>query len=740
MDYNLNEEKTYLKKVTDKINLIMKSNQDEEVDLREYIREERKRMWDDFFHTSLKASDMEELIQMTNTEKIDTMKYDRLNIQSQMLKKQKNSPYFARLDFKEDGLSYAEKFYIGYFSLIDNKSADVLICDWRADISAMFYDSALGRAQYTSPMGLIEGELLLRRQFKITDSEIKYMFDSDIAIEDDILQEELGKSADLKLKTIITTIQKEQNKIIRELSCDLLLVQGTAGSGKTSIALHRLAYLLYKYRKSLISGNIMIFSPNNVFNAYIADVLPDLGEDKVLQTSFHEFFSSMVKEKTVEEYTKQIEYLLSVNDEKREESIKLKGSHEFAKALEYYFKEKGQFENNLDTLEFYDTVIFNKETIENLYLNDYKGYTPEVRLKKIKNIAIEYVEENLKEERLNKYKPEITENGVLQFTDEEMQIALRERWETDINLFEKKIDKMLSIDVYKLYTKVIEQVGKTLSPSSYKEIYLTTKKDIENGYLKYEDVAPIIYLKLLTGQLPILYKISQVVVDEAQDYPPMFYIVLNKIFNNAKFTILGDINQSINTYKSEIASISSYFFFTERKRKYFSLNKSYRSTVEINNFLKSFNLSNEDVTFLERHGEEPKFIDISKYDIEKNLIILEQVKKLKEQGFHSIAIICKTAADCKILYESFKGVSKDIVLIGNEDIIYPKKIVIIPSYLTKGLEFDGVIVEDANNNKWKTEQDSQLLYVACSRALHRLVILYDKELTSLIPKKTMETL
>ncbi|MDF2685880.1 MAG: helD, partial [Clostridia bacterium] len=710
MDLELNNEKAYLKKVTDKINFIMGNNDEQVSELREYIREERSRMWEDFFRTGKKASDMEEVIQITQTEKIDTLKYDRLKTQSIMLKRQKNTPYFARLDFKEDGLSVADKIYIGYFSLTDNNSSDVLICDWRADISAMFYDSALGRARYSSPLGIIEGDLLLRRQFKIVDSELKYMFDSDIAIEDDILQEELGKSADLKLKTIITTIQKEQNKIIRELSCNLLLVQGTAGSGKTSIALHRLAYLLYKYRNTLTSGNIIIFSPNNIFNAYIADVLPDLGEDKVIQTSFYEFFSNMLGEKVIEDYTQQIEKLISDYDEIREKSIELKGSKEFADALEIYFNEKGQFEINLDILEFNDNIIFTKEKIEKMYIEDFKGYTPEVRLKKIKNIAIEYTEENLKEEQLKKYEPEITEDGVLALTDDEMRIALRERWERDIELFKNKIDKMLSIDIYKLYLEVIEEEVKKLSSSYNNEIYKQTKENIEKGFLNYEDTAPILFLKMLVGRLPVLYKITQVVVDEAQDYPPIFYMILNRIFKNAKFTILGDINQSISTQKAEIAAISSYFSVPESKRKYFSLNKSYRSTVEINNFLKSFNLSLNETTFLERHGEKPRFIDISMINERKAQIILNETDALKDKGFYSIAIVCKTAADCKILYENIKNINNDsdVNLIGNDDIIYPKKTIIIPSYLIKGLEFDGIIIEDAGKNKWKTNQDNQL--------------------------------
>ena len=258
--------------------------------LRDYIYEQRRRTWEDFARASEHPEqNLQELTQMAMTEQRDVGRYERLEKMQETLVRLADNPYFARLDIEEDGET--DRIYVGRRSLIDEESSDILVCDWRSDIASVFYDSGLGKTSYNCPAGRVECNLKLKRQFVIRDGALQYMFDSDIAVEDDVLMHELGKDSDLKMKTVVSTIQCEQNEIIRNTSSDVCLVQGVAGSGKTSIALHRLAYLLYRYRDSLAAGNIIIFSPNRVFDAYIADVLPELGEDRVTQTSFHDLFS-----------------------------------------------------------------------------------------------------------------------------------------------------------------------------------------------------------------------------------------------------------------------------------------------------------------------------------------------------------------------------------------------------------------------------------------------------------------
>ena len=719
-------------------------------DIRNQISEMRRRMWDDQMHGDYNAHDLFELTQITMTEQTEVNRYYDFQKRLKMLGKMRSSPYFARLDFIEEGSKEEESIYIGYLSLIDG--ADVLVCDWRADISSMYYDSPLGKTSYKTQYGDINVDLTLRRQFKIKNSELEFMFDSDIAIDDSVLQEELGKTADLKLKTIITTIQKEQNAIIRDLSGDLLLVQGVAGSGKTSIALHRLAYLLYKHRNSLNSGNIIIFSPNGVFSSYIADVLPELGEDKVVQTDFYDFFDRLLFPESEEDKLKKqkeaerededddetgaserykvdrvptqddlfYRNLTEQNEAVRRSperftSIKIKGSDDFSTFIEKYL------EDYISNAAFHDVkfigeVILTEKKLRKFFYEDFKGYNSEIRKNKILGRIIDYLEndDGFKDKKLSEFVSKFRKqaaSAAQQFTEDEINEEKLRFWAANISRLTEEINGMFSVDAKELYFKALNEY----SPEEYEKTMATFK----TGHLNFEDMLCIVYISLLTGKIPQQFKMNQVVVDEAQDYPPIIYKILAKLCYGARFTILGDVNQALTPHLESISEIERYI--PAKNVRMFNLKKSYRSTVEINNFINQFKKDPIDAEYLDRHGDEPEFVKTD----DLSASITEKITALRNKGLFSNAVICKNEERAREIYGMIKNKGLDAKYIKNNSVIVPGKTYVLPVYLTKGLEFDGVIIPDKNEFSDSSEE-KQLLYVACSRALHKLTI-FEKE-------------
>lgn len=703
------KEKRYLGKVLKRIGQLTKEYEEASAELGRYIREERSRMWEDFKRAELSAEQMIDLTQITMTEETDVNRFYDFQRRIENMKKMVVSPYFARLDFKEEGYSEKETIYIGYLSLLDG--SDVLICDWRADISAMYYDSPLGKTFYVSQDGRYDVDLLLRRQFKIVNGKMEYMFDSDIAIEDSILKEELGKTADLKLKTIITTIQKEQNAIIRDISADLLLVQGVAGSGKTSVALHRLAYLLYKYRKSVTSDNIVIFSPNEVFSSYISDVLPNLGEKKVLETDFHTFLKPFLYEKQFEDIVEQNECIM--NDPTRSKSMKLKGSEEFANYLKDFFIE------NSAQLDFSDIIlagmtVMTAAELKYEFTELYKNYTTEVRLGKITTKLLDHVEndDNIKKIILASFEKEFKTKAIQtanEYTAEELDQEKKQFWMDATRRLEADLRERLSVNAYRMYLAALRAYDK--------EEFKKTAANYESGKLLFEDMLCIAYIKLLSGQIPVQNKLNYVVVDEAQDYPPILFMSLALLCKNAKFTILGDINQAMTPHLASVKDIDRLFEGAVKTKKVFDLKKSYRSTVEINEFLNRFKQTDGDVEYLDRHGAEP---EIRKT---KNLAedIVKEIESLKKSGFDSNAVICRDMAHAEILYQELKPLMPSLIKVDQDTAVKGGQNVIIPIYLTKGLEFDGVLIPDLGMFEGHPDEKG-LQYVACSRALHRLTV------------------
>lgn len=675
-------------------------------DLKEYIREERARIWDDYAHDAPQPEDGQGVQQIVETEVRDVMRYERMNQLNESLILLADHPYFARLDVRD--AFGTDCVYIGKRSLMDKDGFDMLVCDWRSDIASLFYDADLGPAKYQTDHEEINCELLLRRQFRIENGKILYLFDSDIAIEDDILKDELGKSSDTKLKTIISTLQREQSAIIRNLSADLVLVEGVAGSGKTSVALHRLAYLLYKFRKTLSSGNILLFTVNNVFSSYIAEVLPDLGEDRVVQSGFFDYFKPYFAGWTVENGSGQAERIFSGDEERN--NVLRKGCEAFRQRLKETFEALADAEIQPHDIVFCNTILRSAEEIQYLYGKEYTSYPPAIRRRKICNGILAQLEEDptFLECRRKDYIREITENGSIKPDDIELEEEIRDRWKKEIQLVNEEVDKMLSVDVVKIYRAAIEQ--------ELPDLAVKTEEKILAKELSYEDFVALVYLKALCGEIPAQMHIHHLLIDEAQDNSPVIYAIFGLLFPEAKYTVVGDSQQSFVPYFSSLSAISHYFTHKKNER-FFTLSKSYRSTAEINEYLQQqFGIS---VPYFDRHGEAVQEIRAS----EK----ISYLDKIAQQKGKSIAVICKTEAESRALSERLKQNGISIPVLSDRDVLFPDRTMIVPSNLTKGLEFDEVFLADASPENWPTENDRRALYVCESRALHRLTICREHE-------------
>lgn len=580
------------------------------------------------------------------------------------------SPYFGRIDFKEDNLD-TRKVYIGIANV--EKDLNYIIYDWRSPIASLFYDYSKGKAKYTAPDGEIKGEILLKRQYKIEGKKLLRVFDNNLNIVDDMLQEVLSSSSSDKMKNIVNTIQQEQNEIIRNISNKNLIVQGIAGSGKTSVALHRIAFLLYKI-KNLKSSNVLIFSPNKIFSEYISNVLPELGEENTSETTFSEFASHYIKEfKSVESFSGFIEkYYTNKRDD--EDLIRFKLSNKMIKVIENYVQE---IDKNIK-------IIDNIETKFSLIEKEYLNYLLKDRYNKMPIFErMDYIAEHL----CNKL-------GLISKKD---KISIT-----------KKIKEVLSIkpDYKKLYKDLF--ISDSFSSSFNKSINLKLNSKVIN----YDDALCFIYLKGLLNGFPYSNLIKQVVIDEAQDYNEMQYIILTKIFKRASFTLLGDVNQTINPYQ-KYDSLEVLKNILDGNTKYVELSKTYRSSKEIIEFTNKI-LNLKHVSAIRKEESVP----VIKRDDDKYL--KNDINYLKNK-YKSLAIITKDMLDAIRLYDLLKDDYKDISLVTNNSSKFNRDLIIIPSHLSKGLEFDSVISYTSKNNLY-TKREKYLYYVVLTRCQHELIV------------------
>ncbi|MFL0247713.1 RNA polymerase recycling motor HelD [Candidatus Clostridium stratigraminis] len=727
-DFEWKQENEWLQKVL----LEAQKQLDEKVYYKDRFKKEgietQRELWQELGSVSI-TNGMEQIVEFMSF--IDRMKMEKRKHEVTRRFQEKyerivQSPYFGRINFHEEGDEKAEKYYIGISNLV-NDNLDFLVYDWRAPASSMFYDYEIGKASYKCPEGIIDGELVLKRQYKINKGEIKYMFDSNLKIDDEILQEILGKSTDSKMKAIVTTIQREQNKVIRNEEYNNLIVQGPAGSGKTSIALHRIAYLLYKHREEITAENIVIFSPNEIFNDYISNVLPQLGEDNIYQTTFKEYMHKSLGGSFIKEnYTDLMEYILSSKKsesyERRMINIKYKASFEFLTKLKNYIAYIDKKDRAFVDIVFKDKIIVSAKDLKELYYKDYINLPLKRRLNKLKE-RILFLLKPYEKERVKEIYEEFWNTG--------SYIEEREVTEKSITLVHEEMkdiyDKINSITHFNLID-IYKKLFKDLKP----EIRDYTLDSLSSHLLNYEDQSPLLYLKVALGDLPRTSEIKYVIIDEAQDYTPLQYEIFHLLFKGASITMLGDLNQSINPFMNigDYSNIEHILPITNTC--IINLTKSYRSTMEITEF--SRRILNKEVTedYVERSGDKPLILGFSDEKSIKERI-LKDIKTYKAEGYKSIGIITRTIKEANELFSFLKD-KEEVKCITKEDDEYINDALVIPSFLAKGLEFDIVLIYNAGNENYCGEEERLLLYTACTRALHKLHVYYSGELTPLLNK------
>lgn len=562
--------------------------------------------------------------------------------------------------------------------------ADIRVYDWRSPVCSIFYNYEIGRAEYDCPAGIIAGDLTLKRQYKISDEDVQYMFDSGLKINDEMLQEILGKSTDDKMKTIVTSIQKEQNNLIRDEHNDILMIQGTAGSGKTSIALHRIAYILYRRRETLNANNMVIFSPpNQVFNDYISNVLPELGEENVNLTTFNDYLETVIdSHHKMEDWNSQMEYILTSglsHGKLRKECIALKTSESFVdllKAYVAYIKVHGfQFKD----IRYNGELIVSEKKIRKLYVDNQVMLSPKKSLNRIR-LRLNKLLDPFIAQKKKELQMAYERSGEAYFDEEKQERLSREINEAFAGV-RRQINEITRFNIFYIYQSLFrhlwiqKKINDGKAAFSF-DVAKYTNKRLDSGYLYYEDALAIAYLKGELEGVPIQSSIRHVVIDEAQDYSFLHYEIFNQIFHSAGFTLLGDLNQSINPYLNigKYERISR--IFGREKTARVTLQRSYRSSKQISSFCSAL-LPNEDKTiYLDREGSEPQ---VTKYEDVGQMVeaLIKDVRTHLDVGHKSIAIICKTEKESKRLLKSLEGsfdADNYIHGITRQDIHYKKKV------------------------------------------------------------------
>lgn len=687
------------------------------------------------------------------------------------------SPYFGRVDFLEDGMNLSEQIYIGVSSFIDEDGMNFLVYDWRTPIASLYYDHSPGEASYITPMGQISGRMELKRQYQIHNGQIRNMFDANLTIGDELLQQMLAKGADSQMKSIVSTIQREQNAIIRNDRSRLLIVQGAAGSGKTSAALQRVAYLLYKNRDSLKADQIVLFSPNPIFNSYVSSVLPELGEENMQQTTLQEYLEYWLGPSLrLEDPFDQIEYVLTAqstpNYETRLQGIQYKASESFMKALQNYAQWLGREgmlfkgirfrERDLITAEQMRTQFYSYDpslSLANRVEQLQKWLLKELSLLERKELKASWVVEELSYLDTELYAEvfgelhkdrevfdiaehyavvnEIKSNkrrgdeGDFDFAGREEELLSQRIVKKSFKPLRQTVRKLSFIDAHGIYVQLFgdvaayrEKTKESDVPAMWPEICKQTEEKLDRLELFYEDATPYLYLKELIEGVRTNTEIRHVFVDEGQDYSPFQYEYLKKLFPRARMTVLGDFGQAIFMQSTKLQGDDSPLLrlYGEAETSLIRLVRSYRSTREIVEFTKELLIDESDIVPFERSGPKPVLARFEGRE-RRDAQLLKDIAALKADGIDSIAIITKTAAESRQALESLQLEGCEALqLITKETVTYQNGVMVVPVYLAKGIEFDAVLVYDASTEAYGRENERKLLYTACTRAMHRLYL------------------
>ena len=630
----------------------------------------KKFLWES--HTDMDPTEMKTMMSNNDVEITIIMKRGEY---FQKLFKIQNKPYFASIIFTDNKEKRKETIYIGITHVEEN--LEYYVHDWRSPICNLYYDYETGPSQYIAPEGTIKGIINRKRQYIIENAKLINIFDNSINIDDELLQKVLAKDTDEKMKNIVNTIQKEQNQVIRNTKDKNLIVEGIAGSGKTSVALHRVAFLLYKI-ENLTTEDILIFSPNKIFTQYISNVLPELGEKNTKETSYHEYLMHYLKEfKEIETFTHFIEKYYQ-DKTIPYELICYKQSDNITKDIDNYLEEyinNTHFTKDLINRDYEIT----KEELNQLLHIRYKHFP---FFKRIDTIATKLCDKF--------YYGKMTKKK---------------------SLYKVLLD---SLNIEKNYINIYNNFYQ----SKYSKIKTNQKMIINKKQINYEDATLLIYIKFYLDEIDYNTSIKQIVIDEAQDYTKTEYLIIKKLFRNANYTILGDVNQTINPYYKyqSLNSITTIF----NNSKYIELLKTYRSSPEIIEYTnKILNLNH--ISAIRRHNKK----EVIERTITNNLnnYLIKEIKNLSKE-YKSVAIITKSTIERDYIYSQIRD---KIQINKMEDTTqeFKRNLVILPSYLAKGLEFDAVIVYTTKEYPYE-EHEKYLFYVACTRCQHQLIIYHQK--------------
>jgi len=625
------------------------------------------------------------------------------------LRRMKNAPYFGRMDFLEDGSQTPEKIYIGVSSLYDEKTFAFYVYDWRAPISSMYYDCGPGRAAFSAPDGEITGEIAGKRQYKITGGQMRYMFDSDLVIDDDILMYELSKPSAAAVKPVINSIQRAQNRAIRYDRLDNLLIFGIAGSGKTTVGLHRLAYLLYKYRGSIRSGDIRIFSNNNVFNSYISGIIPELGEESVPMLDFCDLIEAhMPRRFRYKDMYEQIESLGEAPGGVRARGVVLKYSREF---LDYTAGYVRAYKVRFYDIYFYDFPICRAEELEELYRDRTSRSDMRLKTERVLGYLTEkletFIDENKKEvvAALNRRSDDfVSKNCCMQMFENFKNTTLTE------------ISALANPDAAQLYRKLLGEYG-----GCDREIYAKTAASLETE-LDFEDILVIFYIEIIKGGVGKDASVKHVLIDEAQDLCLLQHRIIRALHPAGRYTVLADVNQALYGLiniadREELAGVYSG---SRGKPAVMELEKSYRQTFELARFASGILGVFSEERYFRRHGGEPKLIRTGGPAAGPEDAIADALAEIFEKGFSSVGILTERRREAEELYGRL-GERAAVSLITDADAKFLPGAVVMPIAYAKGLEFDAVIVP--RYDRLSAAENKRILYLMCTRALHLLYLI-----------------
>ncbi|CAI2566823.1 DNA helicase IV [Apilactobacillus kunkeei] len=666
--------------------------------------------------------------------------------QLETYKKLADSPYFGRIDIKDDGDDDTESLYIGTASFVDDNE-NFLVYDWRAPISSIYYNGTLGKVSYQTPAGKQSTDLEKKRQFQISHGEINNMFDTNETVGDEMLQSVLGQQHDEVMQNIVSTIQKEQNDIIRDTYNDLLVVQGVAGSGKTSAILQRIAFLLYHSRSSLQADQIILFSPNRLFSHYISDVLPSLGERNMRQVTLQEFIDHRLEGVKVQSLFDQYETEQAYTDE--EKAIQsFKRSHQYMTSIESYINTIFNDDIAFQSILIDGKVFFDADVIKDIYASQPKQMKPADKFLKTKNRLIEILKKRIEVEV---YKPWVDDAidqlnseqyhdfmeghqlGSFQDEDDERYFIAKQ---IVTEHFRKVYDALYNgsfFDPYLQYQRFMQQVvlPKDVNVDAWNDDIDGFADSIELHQVRLDDAAPLLYMRDLMiggGQNQTM---QYLFVDEMQDYSIAQLIYIKHSFPQTKINLIGDSEQALFKAVESPQELLNKLneAFATKKSRLITLNRSYRSTYPITNFAKSLLPNGDEIEAFNRPGKSPEILIRHNEKECIDALIESAQQELKDEG--TVAIVTKNLNEAKQLHQHTYN-QLNPTLLADTDRSLPKGVVIMPIYLAKGLEFDSVIAWNVSKDNYPNDDYVGTIYTIATRAMHHLTLISNGTVSPII--------